>query len=247
MHLRIWALGSDFEFDVTDARVIGWVRRCCFHLGLGPCNGLVDHHAVALGLGAFPLRDELLSARLGAGRVGVELAAADRFQLGVRWGYDREGLGGDVGRHVLHAVIVPPGGPAPMVTLNCLMALITPFLPATATTPRRADRPSGGELVECVPVIGADTGGLFGCGGLGALGAGDGGGLSLTCPARIALSMVGACLGVGDLAGDVLRAALISRSASSPAWRTLFGGAIADAACLLLGVGLVLVILRPCG
>ncbi|MGD0608275.1 MAG: hypothetical protein ABSA53_32395 [Streptosporangiaceae bacterium] len=71
-----------------------------------------------------------------------------------------------------------------------------------------------------MPVIGADTGGLFGCGGLGALGAGDGGGLSLTCPARIALSMVGACLGVGDLAGDVLRAALISRSASSPAWRT---------------------------
>lgn len=54
-----------------------------------------------------------------------------------------------------------------------------------------------------MPVIGADTGGLFDRGGLGALGAGDGGGLSLACPARIVLGLVGACFGIGDLAGGV--------------------------------------------
>jgi hypothetical protein len=72
---------------------------------------------------------------------------------------------------------------------------------------------------------------IFGCGGLGALGAGDGGGLSMACPARIALGLVGACLGVRVLAGLA----------------DLLGGAVADAAYLLLGVNLALVILRPCG
>lgn len=96
-------------------------------------------------------------------------------------------------------------------------------------------------------MIGADTGGLFGCGGLGAFGAGEGGGLSLACPARIALGLVGACLGVGDLAGGVLPGGADIAVGVLAGLADLFGGAVADAACLLLGVGLALVILRPCG
>jgi hypothetical protein len=47
--------------------------------------------------------------------------------------------------------------------------------------------------------------------------------------------LVGACLGVGDLAGGIL-----------PGLGDLSGGTVADAAYLLLGVGLALVTLRPC-
>jgi hypothetical protein len=62
----------------------------------------------------------------------------------------------------------------------------------------------GGELVECVPVVGADAGGLVGCGGLGVLGSGDGGGFGMACSGGVPLGMPGACLGVGDLAGGVV-------------------------------------------
>jgi hypothetical protein len=44
---------------------------------------------------------------------------------------------------------------------------------------RDACRGGGGELVECVLVVGADAGGLVGCRGPVALGAGDGGSLGL--------------------------------------------------------------------
>lgn len=88
----------------------------------------------------------------------------------------------------------------------------------------------GGELVECVPVVGADTGGLFGCGGLGAFGAGDGGGLGLACPARIALGLVGACLGVGDLAGGVLPGGADIAVGVLSGLADFCGGAVADTA-----------------
>lgn len=88
----------------------------------------------------------------------------------------------------------------------------------------------GGELVECVPVIGADTGGLFGCGGLGALGANDGGGLSPACPARIALGLVSTCLGVGDLAGGVLPGGADIAVGVLTGLADLFSGTVTDAA-----------------
>ncbi len=76
-----------------------------------------------------------------------------------------------------------------MVTLNCLMALITPFLTDAATIPEEGTR-----LPAVSWLIGADI-------------------------------AVGVLSGLADL----------------------FGGAVADAACLLLDVGLALVILRTCG
>jgi hypothetical protein len=96
-------------------------------------------------------------------------------------------------------------------------------------------------------VIGADTGGLFDCGGLGALGADDVGGLSLACLARIALGLVGACLGVGDLTGGALLGGAKFAVGALTGLADLCGCTVADAAYLLLGVGLALAILRPCG
>ena len=53
-------------------------------------------------------------------------------------------------------------------------------------------------------MVGADAGGLVGCGGLGVLGSGDGGGLGLAGSGGVLLGLLRACLGVGDLVGGVL-------------------------------------------
>jgi hypothetical protein len=49
----------------------------------------------------------------------------------------------------------------------------------------------------------ADAGGLVGCGGLGVLGSGDGGGFGLACSGGVLLGLLGARLGVVDLAGGI--------------------------------------------
>jgi hypothetical protein len=60
---------------------------------------------------------------------------------------------------------------------------------------------------------------------------------SVSCPARIALGLVGACLGVGDLAGGVLPGGADVAVRVLAGLADLRGGAVADAAYLLLGVG----------
>lgn len=52
-------------------------------------------------------------------------------------------------------------------------------------------------------MVGADTGGLVGCGGLGVLGSGDSGCLGLVGSGGVLLGLAGACLGVGDLPGGL--------------------------------------------
>jgi hypothetical protein len=61
-----------------------------------------------------------------------------------------------------------------------------------------------GELVERVLVVGADAGGLVGCGGLGVLGADNSCGLGLAGTGCLLLGLPGARLGIGDLAGGVV-------------------------------------------
>jgi hypothetical protein len=61
----------------------------------------------------------------------------------------------------------------------------------------------GGELVECLPVVGPDAGGFVGCGGLGMVGVLDGGDLGPVCLRGVVLGLLGACGGVGDLAGGL--------------------------------------------
>ena len=53
-------------------------------------------------------------------------------------------------------------------------------------------------------MVGTDAGGLVGCGGLGVLGSDDGGGLGLAGSGGVLLGLLGACLGVGDLAGGIV-------------------------------------------
>lgn len=77
----------------------------------------------------------------------------------------------------------------------------------------------GSELVERVPVVGPDAGGLVGCGGVGVLGADNGGCLALVGSGGVLLGLLGTCLGVVDLAAASSRAALMSRSALCRACR----------------------------
>jgi hypothetical protein len=67
----------------------------------------------------------------------------------------------------------------------------------------------GGELVQCLPVVGADAGGLVGCGDLGPV-----------CLLGVVLGLRGACGGVGDLAGGLVSCgaavAVWSRARRSP-------------------------------
>jgi hypothetical protein len=64
---------------------------------------------------------------------------------------------------------------------------------------------------------------------------------------RIALGLIGARLGVGDLAGGVLPAGADIAVGALAGLADLFGSAVADAAYLLLCVSQALAILRPCG
>lgn len=53
-------------------------------------------------------------------------------------------------------------------------------------------------------MVGADAGGLVGCGGLGMLGSGNGGGFGVACSGGVLLGLLGAYLGFGDLAGGMV-------------------------------------------
>jgi hypothetical protein len=79
--------------------------------------------------------------------------------------------------------------------------------------------------------------GLVGCGGLGVLGSGDGGGFGLACWGGVVFGLPGACVGVGDLAGGILAGGAdvaVRIFAGLPDFR---GCAGADAADLGVGSG----------